>query len=308
MHAIGEASRQKTVARQIKKAQVAALKSLRAGEEEAVARIKDLLKDLNKRLRSEMALLDGESFRGIHLAKIQAAVNAAVDDFQRRAEELMRFYTGRGLTLNRDYWNIAIGDLSKAGSAINIVPVLSDEILSVTAGMGIELIRNISQDMRSKIVTTLQRAVLGAKTPFETARQLSTIIGPRGTTGAGAAAERIVRTEINRAFNTADELFRQGAVDTRPENLPVLKKIWVSLDDARVRPAHQAMHKVVVDADDTFTVPIMKTVNGVAIRVGSEQMDNPLDPSASPGNTINCRCTTLTVPEDIVDETLSEIS
>jgi hypothetical protein len=189
------------------------------------------------------------------------------------------------------------------GIRFQIPPILSDELLAVIQSLSTELIRGLSRELAGQVKGALQRAVLGQATPFSVSKQLETLIGPRGNVGAGASADRIVRTEVNRAFNAADEFVRSDLA----EDVPTLKKIWVASNDGRTRAAHAFMHKKVVDADDAFEVPVVVTRGGAAVRVGTEDLNYPLDPKGSPGNTVNCRCNTITIPEDLLDEMLAQI-
>lgn len=93
-------------------------------------------------------------------------------------------------------------------------------------------------------------------------------------------AARIVRTEVNRAANLG--------VKTGADSFPYEQnKVWISVHDFRTRGAnpddetdHLRMDGQTVPFDAKFTDP----------RSG-EQLDFPGDPKASPGDTINCRCT-----------------
>lgn len=93
-------------------------------------------------------------------------------------------------------------------------------------------------------------------------------------------AARIVRTEVNRAANLG--------VKTGAESFPYEQnKVWISVHDFRTRGAnpddhsdHLRMDGQTVPFDSKFTDP----------RSGAK-LDFPGDPSAPPGDTVNCRCT-----------------
>lgn len=64
------------------------------------------------------------------------------------------------------------------------------------------------------------------------------------------------------------------------------KKEWLTSIDGRERPEHAAANGQIVAQQDAFTV-------------GGERLMYPGDPAGSPWNTINCRCTTLPVIEEV---------
>jgi hypothetical protein len=88
---------------------------------------------------------------------------------------------------------------------------------------------------------------------------------------AGPRAETVARTEVVSAANLASLATAQasGVVQT---------KTWLATNDDRTREAH-------ADADGQ-TVPVDQ-----AFTVGGESLQYPGDPSGSPENVINCRCT-----------------
>lgn len=92
---------------------------------------------------------------------------------------------------------------------------------------------------------------------------------------AGFRAETIARTEVIKSSNFArHEGFAQSGV--------VSEEQWLSVPDGRIRDAH-------LSADGQ-----KKPING-KFRVGSDLLSYPGDPSGSPGNIINCRCSALPV-------------
>ena len=98
-------------------------------------------------------------------------------------------------------------------------------------------------------------------------------------------ARMIARTEVNRASNMAQlSGMKQSGV--------VKKKMWLSARDSKVRTepfSHVAADGEVVGIDEKF------------MRTG-EPLIAPHDPAGSPGNTINCRCTILSVIEEFPEQ------
>lgn len=99
--------------------------------------------------------------------------------------------------------------------------------------------------------------------------------------------ERIVRTETTAAANF-------GAVSASARSDVIMVKTWISATDARTRRLpkaqfdHYEMHLKEVDEDKPFMVPG---------KFGEEPLMFPGDPTGSPGNIINCRCTVALVPK-----------
>ena len=88
-------------------------------------------------------------------------------------------------------------------------------------------------------------------------------------------AETIALTETNTAVNAGRY---EGMKQARVE-----KKSWLASNLANSRPSHQQAgqdYEAGIPIDDHFIV-------------GGEKMLHPGDPSASPGNVINCKCTTI---------------
>jgi uncharacterized protein with gpF-like domain len=95
------------------------------------------------------------------------------------------------------------------------------------------------------------------------------------TGGAIAQARSLViaTTEVHTTASTANyEMASALGIDG-------MKRAWLPVEDARTRPDHAAMAGMEpIGMDDKYDV-------------GGEQMQFPGDASATPGNTVNCRCT-----------------
>jgi SPP1 gp7 family putative phage head morphogenesis protein len=87
-------------------------------------------------------------------------------------------------------------------------------------------------------------------------------------------ARTIARTETLRSLTQGQYLAATQAVD---EFGLKLEKTWHTAIDERTRPNHEKVDGKTVDFSEPF-------------RVGDDLMMYPLDPSASAGNIINCRC------------------
>lgn len=104
----------------------------------------------------------------------------------------------------------------------------------------------------------------------------------------GYRADRIARTETLTALSIGQAAAMKDAATV----VPNLKKIWLTLDDDRVRDEHQALDGDVVDWDKPFD-------NGLSF---------PRDPSGDGSQTINCRCNFVALPAEQMSEYENEVS
>ncbi len=89
-------------------------------------------------------------------------------------------------------------------------------------------------------------------------------------------AETIARTEVFSAINESTNMtFKDNGIQ---------RKKWLAAIDERTRPAHAAASGQIVKTEEPFNV-------------GGDRLMYPGDPSGSPGNIINCRCTLIPVVE-----------
>jgi HK97 family phage portal protein len=92
-------------------------------------------------------------------------------------------------------------------------------------------------------------------------------------------AQRIARTETGASWNAGA---REGYDQVQAEFTDAkMTKHWVSAYDDATRETHKAAH----DRYYANGIPLDERFD-----VGGEQMDYPLDPNASAGEVINCRC------------------
>lgn len=90
--------------------------------------------------------------------------------------------------------------------------------------------------------------------------------------------ETIARTETLSALHAAqEEAFRQ-AIDNGTVTANQVRKAWHSAGDNRVRDTHQALNGESVQMDEAFQSP------------SGARLLYPMDASAPPEETINCRC------------------
>jgi len=139
---------------------------------------------------------------------------------------------------------------------------------------------------RLRAMTT--EAVAGGLTYREYVEGIRRAMGPAG---AEHAVERIVRTELNRAYQqqraAGDEVLERDGAD--------LVKVWVSQLDLRVRDSHAAIHGQERELGDPFSVGRGASDETPPGGPG-HRCNGPLDPVLPPEEAINCRCDVLYVP------------
>lgn len=127
-------------------------------------------------------------------------------------------------------------------------------------------ITSVADTTRSQIISAVARGYSDGLGQIGIGKYIRDLIPSMSTARAGL----IARTETHGAANF-------GAAEAAKETGLPLRKEWISAEDARTRPDHDAANGQVVGRDEPF-------------RVGGEALDYPGDPAGSAGNTINCRC------------------
>lgn len=144
-------------------------------------------------------------------------------------------------------------------------------------------ITDIEGTTKKQVRRTVQRlvseAILSEDTEIDVASELRDVFESLSK----GRANNIARTEVNAASNSAT------TEAVRSLEIPGMTKIWVSMEDDRVRDGgktgnesnHAIMNGVAVGLDEKFTVP------------PDADMDGPGDPSSDPSQICNCRCTLI---------------
>lgn len=148
--------------------------------------------------------------------------------------------------------------------------VWRNEVESFLSEGGAAHVTMIDETTRSMIRDVLSEAADEGWGPVQAARELR----KRWDDLKAARAERIARTEILGALNRSQIM---GARATAERFGVLLRKVWLWSGISRVE--HAAASGQQRPLDGLFDV-------------GGEQLEHPGDPSASPGNIVNCGCTT----------------
>lgn len=124
----------------------------------------------------------------------------------------------------------------------------------------------INETTKEKLRKTLQEGVQNGEGVPELSKRIRNLFNDFSKT----RAETIARTEVISANNAGSlESYKLGGVE---------KKEWITALDERTREWHVEADGQIVGIDEPFLV-------------GGEELMYPGDPSGSPENTINCRCT-----------------
>ena len=261
-------------------------------------------KEIRKRWEDFLLPLDKE------LAKIkQMRDGAKDDDLKKKADELYRKVLKKKTLLNKRFRTVSrkiaadIADMNnKALAYINgeLPPVFADNYNDITVsiqdGMDMSVRFDLIDEDTARLLATedtsllpykefdkgkdvewnvrniraelLKGILIGEDIPSIAAR-LKQIIGINEK-----AAIRNARTMVTSAQNAG----RMEGM-RRAENMGiVLKRIWMSAEDGRVRSAHRELNGEMRDMDKPF-------VNAIG------SIMYPGDPNAHPANVYNCRCT-----------------
>lgn len=123
---------------------------------------------------------------------------------------------------------------------------------------------DIMASVEKDISLIVNQGISNGLTPFEISQEIA------GSIGDFARAERIARTETSMSANLGIESgYRMAGADG---------KEWLTIQDGSQRDSHSVADGQMVPIDSSFTV-------------GDSSLKFPGDPSGSPGEIINCRCT-----------------
>lgn len=135
----------------------------------------------------------------------------------------------------------------------------------------------VGEDLWRNIRTELEEGFAAGEGIREVAARLTEVAGltePR--------AKMVARTEMISAANAGSYLQMVAAGFDNSE----ASKVWLATEDDRTRESHRHADNQEVPLLDEFSVDIYSG----AVKTGTESMEFPGDPVATPGNVINCRC------------------
>ena len=261
-------------------------------EDGQIKKMIGLLQQLRKDISAD--ILGASEFQGAHLARLRQAVEQSIADFEAKANVEMR----DGIT---QAFTTGAAGVSEPLAAVGIADQrpINRALLNTLTDFSAVLIKNISGDMQAKIDAQLRLAALGSRPPFQVMKEITTVLGanakdgvwgqlkrPEVVKGVAARAEAITRTELTRIYNISHQSRQEEAAQV----VPGLAKRWIATGDTRTRPSHLEAHLKYFENP----IPVDQ-----AFEVGGQELMYPGDPAGDPEETVNCRCTTVTVVPEI---------
>lgn len=137
-------------------------------------------------------------------------------------------------------------------------------------------VRGITLASADAINTQLGLVTIGAASPFEAIKAVQRVLDD----GTRQRATVIVHTELARGYSAASFARLAAAADA----IPGLRKLWRKSGKLHPRLEHAAIDGQTQPWDQPFL-----------LHAGRVRMMYPHDPSAPPGETINCGCVMLPV-------------
>jgi hypothetical protein len=258
-------------------------------ETDTVKRSVALLEQLRKDIIAQLAT-GGTEFDAYWLQQVQGNINDMITGYDALVADLAGSSASQAYTLGGN----SVVEPAISGGMRGVFYRPNQAQLNILIDYSADLITNINSDMRSAINRELVTASLGGKSPLDVMKNITNILGVKNgrslATGVSARSEKIYRTELGRVYELSAESQRQVSKELEPN----LQKRWLSTGDNRTRDSHLAAHGQIVPVDEPFLVD-------------GEELNHPKDPGGSAGNTINCRCTVVTIwPEIGPIETLND--
>lgn len=310
-------------------------KSLFNLSDQAVLNLIDLMKDFREdaleRLRFDRPSDPRAPFDVRILPDLEASLNNSLDTLKLKSGREFDEKLGLGFDLGQ-------GVTARAMTAANIPVAFPSIAPSVLAGLSRDATNIYSEmfdDLGDAITSQINRSVAGLQSSSQAMRRVNRLLRTSPEVRAGLRkrvkfafqSEEIVRTEMARAFSSA----QQAASEQLADSIPGLKKRWLPVGDGRVRRGHGEAGIAYAPGGEIGPIPIKQkfrivdysrtgtsnfmTLGGNASpkgfkgglkvigvptfnrrgRIIVDKMLFPRDPSASAGNVIQCRCVAIDV-------------
>ena len=252
----------------------------------AVAALNDARSAIIDRLVA--AAKGGNTYSATVLTSLIADMQRIAAEYERRLGQSMEGALRRA-------WNLGAATLPDAWDAAGIGETfrigLDTRLLDIASQLTADLVRDVSQNFITTVSREIRMGALGALSVNETIRRVRALLSTqpdRITARFGpilSQAERIVRTEIMRAYSLANEArLRQAS-----EMVPGLRKYWLATPDARTRDTHIAAWHRYQPGGSVGPIPVKDD-----FIVGGFPAAYPYDPRLPARESINCRCRSAT--------------
>lgn len=186
-----------------------------------------------------------------------------------------------------DSWRLGL-EFGAVGVPKGFLYDISDDLLRAIISVTKDSANDIWIEAGRIIKGIVRRTALGVDNLDDAIRALArSLRTPKVFGTVENRAEVIIRTEVNRTFAMAGDAQMASAAEAMKGGGFLMMKYWLTAEDSRTRPTHDL-------AGETYDIkhPIPQDEPFI---VGGESMLYPLAPTASPGNTINCRCVSVPV-------------
>jgi len=221
------------------------------------------------------SILSGIPYSNASFATYEWLISANITE-----EDIKKMFVEIYSVIGLDYGNRINKDLEKVTKA-NVLfnQYLLQQILLFLSNEGGVKITSVRDTLVGDVIKTIKDSLGENATVIDLQNAIYKLI-QKSQTFYKWQALRIARTETTTSSNFA-------AIKTAENSDLVLDKMWISVQDNRTRITpfdHLDMNNVKQELDKPFFV-------------GGQNIDYPGDPKASPGNTINCRCTVAFIPK-----------
>ncbi len=228
-------------------------------------------------------LLSAEGFRQFQLTELLRGIERYIAAFDDKANAALRAGLAQSFQFGGAYVTDPLDAIGVGVGFFEPTPAMMNVIVEASA----DLVTGISEPLLRFVNLQVRQVALQQIAPIDAMRNISNNIGfvsmrPGRETVKGIAynAERIIRTEMGRAFNLASHS-QQLVV---AERVPGMLKRWVASGDARTRESHLAAHMRYL----ANPIPVSEPFH-----VGGSLLMYPGDPNGALSEIINCRCRTL---------------
>jgi hypothetical protein len=260
-----------------------------------------LLRELKQRIDAQIAQTD---FARFQQGQTKAAIGEMVGDFAGRYESELNAMDAEILKLSNEFHaNIKSEAPRGFGSPVMTIPQLE-----IVQGFRADLIQKMKAETIGRISNEINLGALGGKSAFEVEKAIRPLVTPLrrkdGTTlGILARAETISRTESNRIFSLVQQAQQDSDAEFLKSRGIVAKKIWVATNDGRTRLGHAEAGQRYSIGGSIGPIPISEPFRvRPTLTAPFENLMFPLDPSGGPANTIQCRCVSATITEELVTD------
>lgn len=271
-------------------------------EDETTRAILRMLRETRAQINDQI-LQAGTPAGQFQLQALRANINRLIAEFEMRANAEVRSATADAYRFGG---LSAVEPLQELGFSQAFYSPSKAQV-NILQDFSTDLITGITVDLRRGVDRQVRMAALGQISPFKAMQAVTSEFGKQQVkqgkmvvSGVSAKAEMDVRTEMQRVFN----LSNQSQMDDTATRIPGLLKRWIATADGRTRRGHLEAHAKYknnpIPVTDKFIVRDWRyTKKGGWRVVHTDELMYPGDPSGSPGNTINCRCTMTTIVPEV---------